>query len=220
MDEIYVLIRARLKYSDILTLTRDAIKSSHASYKASQYINGYHPFYAEGRLIYPAQRNTATRMGHIDLNFNGLRVLDLGCNQGGMLREVAAKIKQGVGMDYNRKLINVANLARRIAGYDNLEYYTFDLEMDDPEIIQAILPGEIDVCFFLSMCIWVKSWPRWIAWISKHSRHLILETNGSETQQHEQITVAKKYFKSMKLLSQFSDDDPRMKHRSLYRFSN
>jgi len=83
-------------------------KTDKIDYNADKYDVGYHTFVFNG-IMYQGQRNPLQRLKNVPYNFTGKTVLDIGCNQGGMLFALRKKLRWAVGIDYNHKLVNAAN---------------------------------------------------------------------------------------------------------------
>ena len=67
-------------------------KKSSVSYSAGNFNSGYHTFDIDGHE-FKGQRNPKLRFENMPFSFNDLSVLDIGCNQGGMLYSLSDKIK-------------------------------------------------------------------------------------------------------------------------------
>ena len=96
--------KEELKIINLLNYT----KRSGATYSGELYNSGYHTLKLGDKTIV-GQRNPAERFKNIPFKFEGKSVLDIGCNQGGMLHAIADKISYGVGIDYDSRMINVSN---------------------------------------------------------------------------------------------------------------
>lgn len=70
------------------------------AYSAEEYSAGYHTVELNGQKI-RGQRDMTIRFENIKYDFNNKNVLDIGCNQGGMLMHIHDDIKNGYGIDYN-----------------------------------------------------------------------------------------------------------------------
>lgn len=163
------------------------------------------------------QRNCRQRLEHIPVDFVGLRVLDLGCNSGGMLHILADRIEHGVGVDVNPNLINLANWVSKQNQHRNLDFYTTDLTKDPLDLLTAWANEEsFDVVFMLSICMWLSNWHQIMKQVSQISTVLVLETNGSSDQQSQQVNEARKRFDTVIQLAQQSTDDPGQKNRQLW----
>jgi hypothetical protein len=161
-----------------------------------------------GDKVIIGQRDTKKRIDKIPYDFNGKTVLDIGTNQGGMLFAISDKIKHGIGIDYNPKLINVANKIKSFSKQTNLDFYVFDLDKEPLALINNyLLTSKVDICFFLAMCRWVKKWKKVIDQIYKISDIMVFETNGSEELREEEIKYINRKYKKVTLLSTESDDD-------------
>ena len=146
------------------------------------------------------------RLEDIPFSFDNLSVLDIGCNQGGMLYELSNRIKFGVGVDYDSRMINVANKMKSHCKLNNLDYFVFDLEKENLDYLSDFLPEDkVDVVFLLSICMWIENWREVVAKIPTISRKLIFESNGKPEQQQEQIDELKSIIKP----SSLSEKSPR-----------
>lgn len=195
-------------------------KKSGSTYSGEIYNAGYHTIKI-GEKTLVGQRNPAQRLENIPYDFTNKSVLDIGCNQGGMLREIADKIKFGVGLDYDSRMINVANRIKSFERKNNLSFYVFDLEKENLAYINDFLPTEkLDVCFLLSVCMWLKNWKELLWFVKQNSTILIFESNGNEKQQNEQISFLKTLYKEVNLINETSEDDPLQKKRMLFLCKN
>ncbi len=157
-------------------------------------------------------------MKKVPYDFKDKVVLDIGCNVGGMLHSLSDKIGIGIGLDYDYRLINAANAIKTLNSSNNLSFYMFDLENEDLNLINNYVLSnreKVDICFLLSICMWIKNWKEVIKFISTISDNLLFETNGTEKQQAEQIEELKKYYKNIQLIEKVSNDDPGQPYRML-----
>ncbi len=144
---------AILKIMNLLNYT----KKSFVSYSGAKFNLGYHSFEIDGHQ-FKGQRNPKMRLDGIPFSFKGLSVLDIGCNQGGMLYELSKNIRFGVGIDYDSRMINVANKFKSHCNLNHLDYYVFNLETENLEFINDFLPEKrVDVVFLLSVCMLSKN---------------------------------------------------------------
>jgi len=203
MDDNFTKIKNLLTYTTL----------SDKTYNGQNYDAGYHTLNIHGKTIL-GQRKPLYRLENLNYNFQEKIILDIGCNQGGMLFELQNKIKEGVGIDYNPKLINVATRISNSHNYNNLSFYTFDLDNEDLNLIINFLNNPIDVIFLLSVCMWIKNWENLIAWVYQNSNYCLFETNGKSAEQIKQIEVLKSFYKKVDIIRETSDDDPKQKKRS------
>lgn len=194
----------------------DYTKEKNA-YSGKKFEAGYQS-HVLGDKILKGQRDMRKRIAKVPYDFTGKTVLDIGTNQGGMLFAIADKIKFGFGIDYNSKLINSANRIKSFSGTNNLDFYVFDLDQEPLFMINNFIKTDkVDICFFLSMCRWVKNWRRVIDYIYKVSDTLLFEANGSDELKAEEMDYLNKKYKNIVLLSSVSDDDKiNNKTRKLY----
>ncbi len=208
--------KEELKIINLLNYT----KRSGATYSGELYNSGYHTLNLGDKTI-AGQRNPAERFKNIPFKFEGKSVLDIGCNQGGMLHAIADKISYGVGIDYDSRMINVSNRIKSFFENNHLNFYVFDLVNEDLNYIKDFLRDEfVDICFLLSVCMWVKNWKELIDFCKGISKKLLFETNGSEKQQKEQIEYLYSIYKNVVLINEISNDDPLQKKRKLFLCTN
>lgn len=192
-------------------------KTSGKSYNGFFYNSAYHSLNLKG-YYFRGQRECNLRLKKVPYNFRDKVVLDIGCNVGGMLHSLSSKINKGIGLDYDYRLINAANSIKDINSSNNLSFYIFDLEKEDLNLINnyvLIDREKVDICFLLSICMWIKNWKEVIKFVSKISDNLLFETNGTENQQLNQIEELKKYYENITFIEETSDDDPGQPYRKL-----
>nr|WP_281720680.1 class I SAM-dependent methyltransferase [Nitrosomonas nitrosa] len=191
-------------------------KQNEAAYNAESYDGGYHTLHLEGQTL-QGQRDAKKRLANLDYDFTNKAVLDLGCNQGGMLHALADQIRYGVGLDYDPKMINIGN---RVSNYNNskhIQFYVFNLEKEPLDLIHDLSPVEsFDIVFMLSISMWIDTWKEVLAFGSKIGKSLLFETNGTKRQQEEQIFELGTTFTHVTLVADRSEDDPLNKQRQLY----
>lgn len=186
------------------------------SYNAGQYDAGYHSFEINN-YHFIGQRNPKLRFKDLPLSLKDKSVLDIGCNQGGMLYSFADEIKYGIGIDYDPRMINAANKIKSYANTNNIDYYVFDLEKENLGYIQDFLPDDrVDVVLLLSVCMWIKNWKEVIDFSHRISGNMIFESNGSVDQQFEQVEYLQKAYNYVHLIHEKSEDDLTQKFRKLY----
>jgi hypothetical protein len=191
-------------------------KISNSEYSAIQYPAAYHSIEIEGEVI-RGQRNPLERLSKVPFDFSGKSVLDIGSNQGGMVINIGDKLKWGIGIDGDSRLVNVANRIAWAKGEDNLRFFTFDLEKEPLNLIQDFLPEEeADICFLLSVCMWLTNWRSVMDAAQLLAPRMLFESNGTEVQQAEQEAYLRTKYRKISLVSARSDDDPRQKKRQLF----
>lgn len=171
-----------------------------------------------GQQLINGQRNQEIRLSHVPYDFTGKSVLDIGCNSGGMLFALQDRIKWGVGIEFNSKLVNVANKLKSYFKSNNLDFYVFDLDKEPVNCISNFLKeNQVDICFLLAVTLWIKNWEKVIDYAHAISQNLLFEATGSSTEKSiQQVEYLKTKYKKVSLLSQFSDDDAKVKGRQLY----
>jgi hypothetical protein len=195
-------------------------KTSNSHYSAEQFPAAYHSINVKGRQV-QGQRDPSKRLASVPIDFRDKSVLDLGCNQGGMIHQVRSLIKWGVGIDYDPRMINAANRIKSVNASGNISFYILDLQNDPLELISDFMPDrKADVCFLLSVCMWLENWQQVIDFAQSKSNSMLFETNGSALQQDQQIGYLKSKYSNVNMLAETSDDDPIQKSRKLLYLTN
>jgi 2-polyprenyl-3-methyl-5-hydroxy-6-metoxy-1,4-benzoquinol methylase len=191
-------------------------KTSGSDYNAQDFPAGYHTIDLN-KLHVEGQRKPKERLQIVPYDFTGKTVLDIGCNQGGMLFSIADKIAHGVGIDYDYRLINASNRIKGYTGTNHLDFYVFDLEKEDLNIINDLIPGgKVDIVFLLAVCMWIRNWKQVIDQAKKLSSAMLFESNGAAEVQNEQVAYLRARYKNVQLLSEKSNDDISQHSRRLY----
>ncbi|MEX2964049.1 cupin-like domain-containing protein [Microbulbifer sp. TYP-18] len=195
----------------------DYTKSNKKWFDEKELFAGYHTVSIQGQTV-KGQRDPKKRLAKVDYDFNGKRVLDVGCSNGGLLHALAEQVAFAVGVDFNAKCINAANALKAINQRDNTHFYTFDLDKEDLSMLRHFVFGEpVDICFFFNISIWVKRWKEAFRLCSEMTTTLLFEAHGNEKQQAEQLRFVKSIYQDVQLLSEQSDDDPTYAKRKMYR---
>ena len=167
--------------------------------------------------MFRGQRECKDRLSNIPFEFGGKVVVDLGCNSGGMLHALSDTIKFGYGFDFNPKCVNAAQAVKSINCVNNLEFYNFDLDNDDLKMMPILtLRKPVDICFLLSVCMWLTNWREVVRHAVLLADNLLFESNGSEKQQTEQFNLLQNYFDKVDQLTDSSPDDLLQSSRRLY----
>lgn len=193
--------------------------TSDKTYNGEQYDGGYHSLNIHN-VSTTGQRQPSERLAGVPFDFNNKTVLDIGSNQGGMLFEIQDSIKEGVGIDFDYRLVNVANKIQNSHNYNNLNFFVFDLEKEDFNLIHNFSQYKVDIIFLLSVCMWIKPWKELVYWCSKTAKSCLFETNGKKWQQQEQLEVLQSSYKNVTLIRDKSIDDPSQSKRKLYYCEN
>lgn len=208
-DEKYTAREKRIM--NLLSYTR----KNNVSYSGYNFYTGYHTLEI-GKHTFEGQRKPKERFKDLPFSLEGLTALDIGCNQGGMLHAFGDVLKSGIGVDYDHKMINVANKIKSFNGHKHLEFYVFNLEGENLDYLEDFIPeNKVDVAFVLSICIWVANWQDVLVKVKSLSEKLIFESNGKDHQQQEQIDFLKSIYKNVDLVHERSEDDPTQKFRKL-----
>lgn len=194
------------KIKNLLDFKKNSSKQS--SYAGKKFTAGYHSLTIGDELL-EGQRDPHNRIDSLNIDFNNKIVLDIGCNAGGILFDIQDKIKYGIGVDYDYKIINFANKVAKTENYNNLDFYTVDLDNDDLSVINyySNQDQKFDIIFLLAVCMWINKWPELIDWVKEHCSICVFETNGNAKQQQKQVSKLMKVFKSVELINDNSADD-------------
>jgi 2-polyprenyl-3-methyl-5-hydroxy-6-metoxy-1,4-benzoquinol methylase len=191
-------------------------KISGSAYSAHRYPAGYHTIEINGHRL-EGQRDPMKRLEAIPIDFKGKTVLDIGCNQGGMLHPLDGEIKWGVGIDYDYRMINASNRIKVLRQSTNLYFYVFDLEKEPLDLIEDLLPEpKVDIVFLLAMCIWIKNWQEVVEFGARISDSMLFEATGTKEHQSAQRGCLDSLYGCVLLLSETSEDDPGNKQRQLF----
>ena len=206
------LSRETQKILNLLNYT----KKSGTQYAATHFNAGYHSITIEGKT-FDGQRNPSERLNLVPFDFHDATVLDIGCNQGGMLFELSKKLRHGVGIDCDYRMVNAANRVSTNRGSHNIDFFVINLETESLDLIDNFLPEEdISIVFLLSVCMWIKNWHQVVDKAASLSKSILFESNGSEKQQEEQERYLRTMYKKVTLVSTVSSDDPSQKERRLF----
>jgi hypothetical protein len=194
----------------------DEVRRSGTAYSGGRFLVGYHSMELHGKL-FRGQRQCSERLAGVPYDFHGKIVADLGCNCGGMLHAMSKSIKKGYGFDYNPKCVNAAHVVKALNQSSNLEFFNFDLDRDDLTLLPSFtLDQKVDICFLLSVCMWLKRWQEVVLQAVDLSDTLLFESNGTALQQEEQEALLYSCYSTVQLLSDNSPDDPLQSDRKLY----
>lgn len=173
-------------------------KTSKSAYAAPDYPAGYHTIELNG-VKYPGLRSPASRFKDIAINFEGKTLLDIGCNQGGMIFHLKNQLKYAIGIDFDPNMINACNLLKQLAPELEANFFVIDLDKDPHELIREFIPGGfVDIVFLLSVCKWIKSWRELIKFCSQICHTMVFEVNGSN--RREQIDEIQSQFTRVEFL--------------------
>lgn len=194
----------------------DYTKANKGWFDNKNLVAGYHTVSILGEKV-KGQRDPEMRLAKVDYDFEGKRILDVGCSNGGLLHTLSDKVAFGVGVDFNAKCINAANALKAVNRRENIHFYTFDLDKEDLSMLSHFVFNEpVDICFFFNISLWVKRWKDVFKICSEMSKSLLFEAHGSDAQQAEQVNYVRSIYADVKLISEQSDDDPTYAKRKMY----
>ncbi len=101
--------RQKYKVLNVIRYTQN----SRTAYAAVGYPAAYHTIQI-GNEVIEGQRDPVARLAAVSYDSSGKTLLDIGCNQGGMLFALSEQIKYGIGIDYDSNMINAANRIRAL----------------------------------------------------------------------------------------------------------
>ena len=128
------------------------------------------------------KRDPLARLQGLNLSFHGKRVLDLGCNAGGMLMPNAWSVREGIGVDFDEALVSAATQISNSLACNRLHFHKFDL-LRWP--LDQILDKQKscdrcgwDIITMYSLTSWLPNWRDVIGWAIRHSRVVVIEVNS------------------------------------------
>jgi hypothetical protein len=185
---------------------RKTTKESHNNGWHNRTEFGYHSFNIYNLHI-KGQRNPKQRFDKIKrfYNFTNKKVLDLGCNSGGMLFHIP-EISHGHGVDFDTPCIEACQELATFLPFSPI--YTFekaDLNLYD---IQNFSTNHFqpDIIFLLSLGSWVKNWKQLYTDCYNISKTILLEINNV-TEGAPQLEHFFELGAKIQLVSNTSDDD-------------
>ena len=195
----------------------DYSKANKKWFDERGFVAGYHSFTLNNKF-FKGQRNIEERMFNIDEKYyEGKNVLDIGCSTGGLLYFLSDKINKGVGLDFNTKCINAANMVRNNFNLDNVSFYTFDLDKENLNLINSFTNSmKVDLCFFMNLSLWVKKWKEAFIFLAEITEVMVFEAHGNPSQQEEQLSFIKSVYREVELVNEQSSDDESYLKRSMY----
>lgn len=189
--------------------------TTEITYAGARYGGCYQTVSVDGETI-QGQRSPAQRLAGFRDDLTGKTVLDLGCNQGGMLFEIADRVQWGVGVDHNPGLINVALKTRDIVGAGHLSFFNHDLVKSPLEHLLCFFrSGEsVDVVFMFAIARWVRNWAEVLRFLRPHHLALYFEAHGGGKEREQQHQALTEVYDYVDLLYKVEDDNNR---RDMYR---
>lgn len=180
---------------------------SKITYSGKSFKGSYHTIEVDGQVI-PGQRDLNYRISKIGEHLRGKSVMDLGCNQGGMLLELRDIISWGVGVDHNSGLINAANKTAEMLNVNNLSFYTYDLVSD----LYTSLPcffrrsNTVDVVFMFAIARWVCNWEQILDYMKSYTKEVFFEAHGNPQEITAQKNGLVRVFSEVEDFGPISDD--------------
>jgi len=181
------------------------IKKTCGGYEGSKWFNrtsnGYHSFNI-GNINLKGQRTPKIRIEQLRkyYDFRNKTVLDLGCNNGGMLFHLP-EIRRGVGVELDKRCINCANQLKR------LFQFTYELEFLEKDLNNPLdIKERFDVAFLFSLGSWIKNWRGLYSHTLRLAETVFLETNNDE-EGIEQIIYMKELGFKVSIIIENSKDD-------------
>ena len=198
----------------------DYTKTSGSGYEGAEFPAGYHEITIHVQT-FAGQRKPTDRLNKAPYDFAGKTVLDIGCNQGGMVFALEDQLKWGIGVDYDYRMINACNAVANELRSGNTRFYTFDVDRDPHGLLQDFLPeSKVDVVFLLAVCFWVNQWKELITYCARISENMLFEANGDDASMAEQIAYLHTVYSSVEQLTDDSSEDTTCRTRKLFWLSN
>ena len=143
-------------------------------------------------------------------DFTNKKVLDVGCNIGGMLYDIYDKIEYGVGID-RKDNIDFCNINKEFHSYSKLKFKIVNLE--NIKDFENIISENFDIVFFLAISMHIKTWKELLVLIKKYSKSLLYEANGRSSR--KQLKYLESIYDKIVFLG-YSEEDNKSKKRELY----
>ena len=154
--EIHLKPAALTEIGDALQRTRSgALSNGWSNHRGEGAPFGYHT-YSLWNVKFAGQRDPVMRLNIMRTyyNFAGKRVIDLGCNTGGMLFHLL-EAGPSHGVDLDARCIEAARVIQQEFTFYPHTFQVADLDTTDP----AHYLSNADVIFLLSMGSWLRNWP-------------------------------------------------------------
>lgn len=179
---------------------------------------GYHSFDLFNMHIV-GQRSPVKRLAKIrpHYDFTGKRVLDLGCNTGGMMLHVP-EAAAAWGIDFDDTCIAAGELIRDYMNFmTDIRFFRRDLnDLSLPDFLASNGDYKPDIIFLLSIGSWCKSWPRLYKEALDTGATLLLETNN-DMEGRPQLDLFRHFGAELTCIAENSDDDCTGNHgRKMY----
>jgi SAM-dependent methyltransferase len=142
---------------------------------------GYHSFDIFNIHI-PGQRSPIKRFQKIKkyYDFSNKKVLDLGCNTGGMLFHIP-EISHGIGVDLDDRCLEACAYFRKYLRFAcRLDFFKNDLNKINVPMMCHTLNFQPDIIFLLSLGSWISNWKQLYEDCFSVSKTILLETNNDK----------------------------------------
>lgn len=180
---------------------------------------GYHSLEI-GNVKFVGQRNPNQRLKKMRsaYSFAGKKVLDLGCNTGGMLLH-CTEMESGFGLEYDKRCVAAAKEIRSLLGFlPPITVEECDLEKAD--LSQRLAGWKPECVFLLSMGSWLKNWKSVYQQVLDLKPEAIwLETNNAAEGEAQLAFFATTGRNIEKISGESEDDSTGNIGRSLYLIS-
>jgi hypothetical protein len=168
---------------------------------------GYHSIQLFNMNII-GQRNCIKRIlkmkEHYD--FKNKVVMDVGCNIGGMLHFLL-DAKRGIGVDIDRKCIDVGRIIQRELQNIVLPCEFYEMNLEHTHEFETRLQTERPDCIFLlSLGSWIRNWKELYKLVCTYVDTFFLETNNNQ-EGVAQLDYIQSLSFQIHLIKEKSDDD-------------
>lgn len=167
---------------------------------------GYHSFNISN-IVFEGQRNPTQRLDKMRsfVDFTSKKVLDLGCNTGGMLFHLQ-EISHGYGVDLDSSCISAANFIN-----DTLIHapkYEFEVGDLNKFTVHDFCEKHFtpDIIFLFSIGSWVSNWAQLYKDALQKAKTIILETNN-DAEGRAQLDLFLFSGANVRMIADKSDDD-------------
>lgn len=192
---------------ELKRILHSTIDGTHSNGWFNRTTFGYHSFKISNFEII-GQRKPHIRLEKIKkyYDFTNKRVLDFGCNNGGMLFHIP-EIEAGLGIDFDTRCIDACHRIQKLLMFST-DYKFEQGDLNEIDIAKKCNEFKPDCVFLLSLGMWVKDWKHLYKSVYDNSKTIIFEQNHiSDSDAFLQLDYFFKLGANIQMISSESNDD-------------